>query len=142
MTRTQPVDPYAQHLGITVIGHGGGRAEATATVSPNHLNPHGTAHGAFIFTVAGAALAAAANDAEHSGVVSAVHIDYLRPGQLGDRLTAVARVAERLPKEDIFEIRISDDENNIVARVSGRANRRLRASSTAPRDRGIPHSNG
>ncbi|MGW1682276.1 PaaI family thioesterase [Saccharopolyspora sp. NPDC002376] len=130
MTHTQPVDPYAHHLGIAVTGHGGGRAEATVTVSPGHLNPHGTAHGAFIVTVAGAALAAAANDAEHSGVVSAIHIDYLRPACLGDHLIAVARVAERLPKEDIFEIRVTDDEDNIVARVSGRANRRFRSSET------------
>lgn len=120
-----PTDAYAAFLGVEVTGHGGGHAEARVTVTEQQLNPHGTAHGAFIFSLAGIALAAAANDAEHSGVVSAVHIDYLAPARPGDALVATAQVAERLPKEDIFAIRVTRGEE-VVARASGRANRRVR----------------
>ncbi|GAA3683736.1 hypothetical protein GCM10022237_47950 [Nocardioides ginsengisoli] len=95
------------------------------TVTEAHLNPHGTAHGAFLFSVAGIALAAAANDAEHSGVVSAVQIDYVRPARPGDALVAEARVAERLAKEDLFVVRVTHD-GELVARATGRANRRVR----------------
>jgi acyl-CoA thioesterase len=122
-----PRDAYAATLGVDVVGYGGGRAEARVSVSDDHLNPHGTAHGSFLFSLAGIALAAAANDAEHSGVVSAVHIDYVRPARMGDDLVATAEVAERLAKEDLFVIRVTRGDE-LVARASGRANRRTRES--------------
>ncbi|MFW6870035.1 hotdog fold thioesterase [Nocardioides sp. CPCC 206347] len=120
------IDAYAAFLGVDVIGHGGGRAEATVVVSEDYLNPHGTAHGSFLFSLAGIALAAAANDDEHSGVVSAVQIDYLRPARPGDTLVARAELAERLTKEDLFVVRVTHGEE-LVARATGRANRRPRA---------------
>ena len=120
-------DAFAALLGIEVVGHGGGRAEARAVVTEDHLNPHGTTHGSFLYSLAGVALAAAANDAEHSGVVSAVHIDYLRPSGVGDTHVATAGVAERLPREDLFAIRVvRSADGEIVARANGRANRRAR----------------
>ena len=122
----QPVDRYAQHLGIEVTGHGGGHAESRVTVTEDHLNPHDTTHGAFVFAVVGTAVAAAANDDEHTGVASSIHIDYLRPTRLGDQLRAEAQVAERLPKEDIFVIRVTDGAGGIVARATARFNRRIR----------------
>lgn len=118
-------DEYAHYLGIETISAGGGSAESRVVVGEHHLNPHGTAHGAFLFSLAGVALAAAANDDEHTGVVSAVHIDYLRPVRAGDALRAVARSVERLPKEDIYEVRVLRGDD-VVARLSGRANRRVR----------------
>lgn len=125
MTAPRP-DAYAALLGVEVIGHGGGRSEAHVVVSEDHLNPHGTAHGSFLFSLAGIALAAAANDDEHSGVVSAVQIDYLRPARPGDSLVARADLAERLAKEDIFVVRVTHADE-VVARATGRANRRSRA---------------
>ncbi len=119
-------DAYAALLGIAVVGFGGGRAEARVVVTDDHLNPHGTTHGAFLYSLAGVALAAAANDAEHSGVVSSVHIDYLRPSHVGDALVATASVLERLPREDLFAVRVVRSDDEVIARASGRANRRPR----------------
>ena len=51
MSTQQPVDRYAQFLGIEVTGHGGGRAVSTVTVTEDHLNPHDTTHGAFVFAL-------------------------------------------------------------------------------------------
>ena len=119
-------DAYAALLGATVTQLGGGNATAAITVSEDHLNPHGTAHGSFIYSIAGLALAAAANNDTHSGVVSSVLIDYVSPARPGDALLATARVVERMPKEDIFEIRVTRGDD-LVARASGRANRRTRA---------------
>lgn len=121
-------DAFAAFLGADVTGYGGGRAEARVRVGDDHLNPHGTAHGSFLFSLAGIALAAAANDEEHSGVVSAVHIDYVRPARPGDELVATAEVAERLAKEDLFVVRVTHGDE-LVARATGRANRRARPFS-------------
>lgn len=99
-----------------------------------HANPHGTAHGAVIFAVGGTALAAAANDALHSGVVGSVHVDYLTSGRIGDTLVARAEVAERLPREDVFVVRVvrgtsGADMDDVVARMTARATRRARAAA-------------
>lgn len=123
---TQPVDRYAQFLGIEVTGHGGGRAVSTVTVTEDHLNPHDTTHGAFVFALVGTAVAAAANDDEHTGVASAIHIDYLRPTRLGDSLRAEAVVGERLPKEDLFVIRVTDADEQVISRATARFTRRVR----------------
>lgn len=125
---TTPGDAYAGYLGVAVTQYGGGHAEATVTVAAHHLNPHRTAHGSFLFSLAGIALAAAANDDEHSGVVSSVHIDYLSPAREGDELLATCQVAERMPKEDVFVVRVTRGDD-VVARASARANRRARASN-------------
>ena len=44
-------DHYARHLGITVQNFGAGPATATLRGGPEHLNPHGTAHGALMVSV-------------------------------------------------------------------------------------------
>lgn len=122
-------DAFAKLLGAEVTQSGGGSARARLRVTADHLNPHGTAHGSFLFALAGIALAAAANDSEHTGVVSAVHIDYLSPAREGDELVAEADSVERLEREDIFAIRVLRGAD-VVARASGRANRRLRTPAT------------
>jgi acyl-CoA thioesterase len=120
-------DAFAALLGITVTRLGAGQATSTLRVGRDHLNPHGTAHGALIYSLAGVALAAAANDEEHSGVVSAVHIDYLHPARAGDTLTASAEPSERLAREDLFEVRVvRSSDGQVIARLTGRATRRRR----------------
>ena len=122
-------DAFAELLGIVVTRLGAGRAESSLQIAPQHLNPHGTAHGALLYALAGVALAAAANDEEHSGMVSAVTIDYVRPARLGDALVASARVAERLQREDLFDIRVvRRGDGELVARAHGRATRRTRTA--------------
>lgn len=119
------IDSYAQHLGIEVENFGNGNATASLTIGGDHLNPHRTAHGALLYSVIGSALAAAANNDTHSGVVSSIHVDYLAPAYEGDHLVAVAEVAERMAREDIFVIRLTRSADAvIVARASGRATRR------------------
>lgn len=126
MTAVRP-DTFAALLGIGVERVADGVAETVVTVRPHHLNPHGTAHGALLYALAGIALAAAANDAGRSGLVSAVHVDYLRPAALGDRLRARAELAERTPGEDLYVVRVvREADQDLVARLSGRASRRSR----------------
>jgi acyl-CoA thioesterase len=127
VSTAEKIDHYARHLGIDVQNFGGGEATARLTIGPDHLNPHGTAHGALLFSVVGAALAAAANNDTHSGVVSSIHIDYLAPAREGDELVAVAAVGERLAREDIFVVRLTKaGEDAAIARATGRATRRAR----------------
>ncbi len=121
-------DAFAEHLGVAVERTSPGTARATLTLDARHANPHGTAHGAVLYSLAGIALAAAANDDTTSGIVSAVHIDYLAPARPGEALTATAQLVDSTAREDVFVVRVVRDADGVlVARAGGRATRRSRA---------------
>jgi len=121
-------DAFAALLGIEVERHGEGRAVARLTTGADHANPHGTVHGAVFYAVAGAAVAAAANDEERSGIISSVLVEYLQPAALGDEL--YAEVARELStgREDLFTGTVRRGaEGDILAWVRARGTRRSRS---------------
>jgi acyl-CoA thioesterase len=130
MTSAAPQeDAFAALLGIEVQRRDPGHTVATLTTTAQHANPHGTVHGAVFYAVAGAAVAAAANDEEHSGVVSSVLVEYLRPAAIGDVLQAEVSREVSTEREDIFigtVRRSTDDPGEILAWVRARGTRRSR----------------
>ncbi len=122
-------DALASTLGIAIERVAIGEACARIRVGDGHLNPHATAHGARIYAVAGVVLGAAANDHRYSGVVRDVHIEYVRAAHLDDELLAHARVVDRLPREDLFDIHVTlERDGSLIARATGRATRRDRTT--------------
>jgi len=122
-------DPFAKGFGIDVEILEGGRTRATMQSRPEHANPHGTVHGVVLYAVAGAAIAAAGNDDERSWMISTLSVDYLRPAQVGDVITAEVTLAERTPREDLFIARIFTEGGEgpmLVARANARGPRRER----------------
>ena len=95
-------DAFATLLGIEVTRREPGHTVAVLHTGPDHANPHGTVHGAVFYTVAGAAVAAAANDDAHSGIISSVLVEYLQPAALGDELWAEVVREATTGREDIF----------------------------------------
>jgi acyl-CoA thioesterase len=95
-------DRFAALLGIEVQREGPGHTVATLTTTEEHANPHGTVHGAVFYAVAGAAVAAAANDEESSGIISSVLVEYLQPAAIGDDLYAEVLREVSTEREDIF----------------------------------------
>jgi acyl-CoA thioesterase len=120
-------DEFAALLGIEVTRRGSGQTVAALTTTEQHANPHGTVHGAVFYAVAGAAVAAAANDDEHSGIITSVLVEYLRPASIGDELYAeVAREAST-EREDIFTGTVRRAEGgDLLAWVRARGTRRSR----------------
>jgi len=95
-------DRFAALLGIEVRREGPGHTLASLTTGDQHANPHGTVHGAVFYAVAGAAVAAAANDDESSGIISSVLVEYLQPAAVGDELYAEVLREVSTEREDIF----------------------------------------
>ncbi len=95
-------DRFAALLGIEVQREGPGHTVATLTTTEEHANPHGTVHGAVFYAVAGAAVAAAANDEESSGIISSVLVEYLQSAAIGDDLYAEVLREVSTEREDIF----------------------------------------
>jgi acyl-CoA thioesterase len=122
-------DQFAALLGIEVQRLGPGHTVASMTTDAHHANPHGTVHGAVFYAVAGAAVAAAANDDEHSGIVSSVLVEYLRPAAIGDVLHAEVSTDVSTEREDIFTGTVRrGDQGDLLAWVRARGTRRPRQS--------------
>jgi acyl-CoA thioesterase len=120
-------DEFAALLGIEVERLGPAHTVATLTTGRHHANPHGTVHGAVFYAVAGAAVAAAANDDEHSGIVSSVLVEYLTPAALGDELRAEITKDASTGREDIFTGTVRrGDQGDLLAWVRARGTHRAR----------------
>ncbi len=120
-------DEFATLLGIVVERHGGGHTVAVLTTDGRHANPHGTVHGAVFYAVAGAAVAATANDAEHSGIISSVLVEYLQPAAIGDELYAEVTREVSTDREDIFTGTVRRGAaGDLLAWVRARGTRRAR----------------
>jgi acyl-CoA thioesterase len=120
-------DAFAAHLGIAVLRRGGGHTVATLRTTGDHANPHGTVHGAVFYAVAGAAVAAAANDDDHSGIISSVLVEYLQPAAVGDELRAEVTREASTDREDIFTGTVRRGEaGDLLAWVRARGTRRAR----------------
>ncbi len=127
MTAGPEKDEFATLLGIEVERHGPGHTVATLTTGDRHANPHRTVHGAVFYAVAGAAVAAAANDEEHSGIISSVLVEYLQPASLGDVLYAEITREASTDREDIFTGTVRrGHEGDLLAWVRARGTRRSR----------------
>ena len=128
MAEGPKTDEFARLLGIEADRRGPGHTVATMTTGAQHANPHGTVHGAVFYAVAGAGVAAAANDEEHSGIISSVLVEYLQPAAIGDILFAEVRREVSTGREDIFTGSIHrGDGGDLLAWVRARGTRRSRS---------------
>jgi acyl-CoA thioesterase len=129
MTASGPLkDEFADLLGIEVQRHGPGHTVATLTTRGEHANPHGTVHGAVFYADAGAAVAAAANDDESSGIISSVLVEYLQPAAVGDVLHAEISKEASTDREDIFTGTVRrGDAGDLLAWVRARGTHRSRS---------------
>ena len=122
-------DSFAALLGIEVARRGAGHAVATLHTDDRHANPHGTVHGAVFYAVAGAAVAAAANDDEHSGIISSVLVEYLQPAAIGDELSTEVTREGSTEREDIFTGTVRrGPQGDLLAWVCARGTWRSRGS--------------
>jgi acyl-CoA thioesterase len=91
-------------------------------------------HGAVFYAVAGAAIAAAANDETRSGIITSVSIEYLLPVKVGDVLRAEVEPAASTEREDVFVARLLREpaealpgtDPELVAWARARGTRRAR----------------
>jgi acyl-CoA thioesterase len=131
MASTPKKDEFAALLGIEVERLGPGSARATLATDQGHGNPHGTVHGAVFYAVAGAAIAAAANDDQRSGIVTSVLVEYLQPAAVGDVLRAEVVNEVSTAREDIFTGTVQRPEDgDVLAWVRARGTRRSRQART------------
>lgn len=111
-------DRASQHLGMAIVEVAPGRAVLTMTLGPTMVNGHGIAHGGFIFTLADSAFAFACNGHGPHAVAAQCHITYVKPGRLGDVLTATAQEVLREGRSGIYDVRVTRGDE-VIAEFRG-----------------------
>jgi len=102
-------------MGITISGVDKGRASAEITITPEHMNGHGTGHGGVIYFLGIAAFGYAANTINRRGFGQQASITYLAPATEGDRLTATAQEVHSTGRSMIIDVEIRNQNDTLIA---------------------------
>ena len=112
-------DDASKWLGMSLDAVGPGTATASFTVEKHHTNGHDICHGGYIFTLADSAFAFACNSYNQLAVAQHNTISFLRPGKLGERLTAVAREVTRAGRSGLYDVTVSNAAGKVIAEFRG-----------------------
>jgi acyl-CoA thioesterase len=112
-------DPFAKMLGIEIIEIEEGKANVSLTVDENMLNFHGAVNGGVIFSLADVAFAIASNSYGQTAVGINVNINYMKPGLLGDTITAKAEEVSKNPKLGLYRMTIYNQSGELLATADG-----------------------
>jgi acyl-CoA thioesterase len=108
-------DRFADHVGIELLEVSKGRAIAKMEVKEHHLNGVNIAHGGAIFSLADLAFAVASNSHRTVALSINVSISYLKASVAGDTLIAEANEVSLNPKLATYEVRVTDEANDLIA---------------------------
>ena len=114
-------DRAPRMLGIVVTAIGPGHATTEMTVRDDHLNGHGICHGGLIATLADTAFAYACNSYDERTIASGFAIELLAPGQVDDRLVAVAVEASKGGRTGLYDITVTNQRDERIALFRGRS---------------------
>ncbi len=117
---------FVRSLGIEVAEAGPGWARLVATVGPEHLNFHGSAHGSFLFALADEAFALACNS-RGPAVARSTNMEFFLPARQGQRVEAVAREVHLGRRASTYVVEVRSEEGLVALfigtayRLSGRS---------------------
>lgn len=114
-------DQAAAHAGIEVDRVAPGTARATMTVRDTMINSHAVCHGGYVFLLADVAFAYACNSRNVSNVAAGCQIEFLKAAVLGDHLQAQAAERKRGRRGGLYDIEVTNQDNNLIAVVRGRS---------------------
>lgn len=112
-------DAFSQWLGIERIEDGVGSSTLRMTVREEMTNGFGIAHGGITFSLADSALAFACNSHGKKAVSIECDINHLRSVNTGDVLTAMAEEQSRTNKLGVYQIRVTNQRDELVALFKG-----------------------
>jgi acyl-CoA thioesterase len=116
-------DGCSQAMGMTVDVIAPGYAKLSMTVREDMLNGHRTCHGGMLFALADSAFAFGCNAYNKVTVAQTCEIAYLRPGRLGDRLTAECTEQAMEGRSGVYDVKITNQDGETVAMFRGKSRR-------------------
>ena len=105
---------FCHRLGIVITELSPGYAKVVKTVEDEDLTPGNIAHGGLYFTMADNAAGSAMAAYGTRAVTLNAQYNFMRPARTGDTLTAVARESKHGGTICVYEVRITDQNDNLT----------------------------
>lgn len=112
-------DAFSQILGMEIKALELGYCQLSCPVTAQTTNGFGIAHGGLTYSLADSALAFASNTYGQQCVSIDTQIAHLAKVQLGDQLTANCVEIHRGKRTGVYEVRIENQNNKLVAYFKG-----------------------
>ncbi len=112
-------DLFSQWLGIEVLEVKEGYSRISMTVREEMINGFGIVHGGIPFSLADSAFAFACNNRDVLSVALDTAINFTKPVQVGDILTAETKEMHNGRSTGLYHITITNQFNNTVALFKG-----------------------
>ncbi len=116
-------DRTKSFLGIELVEIAPGHAKLSMTITESMLNGFDICHGGMIFSLADTAFAAGCNSWGPVAVAAGTSIDFLKSGQLGDRLLAVCDCVSQSGRTGLYDIKVFNQHEECIAVMRGRSYR-------------------
>ena len=114
-------DRASKSLGIEIEIPAAGSAVASMYVRKEMVNGFDICHGGLVFTLADTAFAFACNAYDDVTVAGGGSIEFLRPAVRGDHLRAIANEVHRGRKQGLYEVKVYNQVDKLVALFQGRS---------------------
>ncbi len=114
-------DRLGHALGITIEDVRPGYARATMPVTEAVLNAVGICHGGATFALADIAFACACNSHNRTSLAANCTVTFTSAVGPGEVLTAEAQEVTRNGRSGVYDIRVTDGRDRVVALVRGHA---------------------
>jgi len=112
-------DLFSQWLGISLLEVKAGYSKIQMTVRPEMINGFGIVHGGIAFALSDSAFAFACNNRNILSVALDTSINFIKPVQVGDLLTAEATELHNGKSTGLYQIRVYNQNNHLVALFKG-----------------------
>ena len=112
-------DLFSQWLGIEVLEIKDGYSKIQMTVRKEMINGFGIVHGGIAFSLSDSAFAFACNNRNILSVALDTSINFIKPVQVGDVLTAEANELHNGKSTGLYHITITNQNNHIIALFKG-----------------------
>ena len=108
-------EPFAQKFGIRLLDLAEGYSKVEMRFTPDMENFFGMAHGGALFALIDEAFETASNSHGTVAVALNMSITYASSPTAGSRLVAEAREFSRTQRTAAYDIKLSDDQNQLIA---------------------------
>jgi len=108
-------EPFEQKFGLKLLDLGEGYSQVEMIVTRDMENMFGIAHGGALFALIDEAFETASNSHGTVAVALSMTVNYIAPPATGSKLTAEAREFSRTRKTANYDIRVHDEQGQLIA---------------------------
>lgn len=116
-------DRFSAWLGLSVEDVGPGTSRVSLVIREDMLNGFGVVHGGVLFALADSAFAFACNSRDNLSLALDAVMSFIKKASLGDVITAQVEEVHNGKTTGVYEVRLTNQKNELVAQFRGTAHR-------------------